>query len=66
MSAVLFGRALPSDLVEVIRGPFPELEKSADEKAASQSPTSGSSSAAAQKKLSTSWFHCYKTFFCRQ
>lgn len=51
MSTILYGRTLPSDLVEVIRGSYQEPKRSLDDKMSlSTSPNP------AQKKHSTSWW----------
>lgn len=57
MSTILYGRTLPSDLVEVIRGSFQEPKPQFDEKMSTLLQTDvASSTGVAQKKHSTSWW----------
>jgi phosphatidate phosphatase LPIN len=56
MSTILYGRTLPSDLVEVIRGSFQEPKNSLDDKMILHHDVASSPGSSAQKKHSSSWW----------
>ena len=56
MSTILYGRTLPSDLVEVIRGSFQEPKNSLDDEMILHHDVASSPGSSAQKKHSSSWW----------
>jgi Lipin/Ned1/Smp2 multi-domain protein middle domain len=62
MSTILYGRTLPSDLVEVIRGSYQEPKNSFDDKMSLSALQSPGSSSSQKKHSTTSWCQCHKAF----